>query len=443
MKLKTFKLIGILSLLTLTGWAQQSVVKAGLVKIYTTVNSAMYLGEATGWHITNGYGFDFLQVLNTYQFPDANVTFYLDSTGIQDYFLLALNAEKIGDCIKGKYVFKSSSLFDNRWPLLGLANAIRYGDALYVLGDETISDFSSLENLASAGKIRKINLKEKNEFCFYFLIDPINEGSSDFFIMTEKPSGNNGSWITIQNGRVVVKTGNVSEDFDISAICNFEYLQETIRDQSIVAQPTPVSWSKGNFSLSLAVTESGSFTATFDVTLPQKFDLDNSATKLAASLASSYELNITAKSDGVWSFEIKPKATRSGSANAFHEVINVAYTVDKSLEDGYYELKVNDLNLTLSDGTVIREEEIVVPVLFNSATSVEETVGVSSEIWSFAGKLYVNTSSATTLSIYTLTGVHVKRLSVGAGFTAIDLNNLPDGAYIVKGEGWTKKVIKN
>jgi hypothetical protein len=217
----------------------------------------------------------------------------------------------------------------------------------------------------------------------------------------------------------------------------------TIKERGIIVQPDPVSRSKGSFSLSLAVPESGTFTATFDVTFPQKFTPDESATKLAASLGSSYELKITAKENGVWSFEINPNTNlRSGSANAFREVVNVAYTVDKSLEDGYYELKVQDLNLVLSDGTVIQEEEIVVPVIFNSVTRNEAT-GSEINIWLSGENLYVRTPVATKLSIYTLTGAQVKQLSVGAGVTTFDLN-LPKGIYIVRGSnGWTKKIINN
>jgi hypothetical protein len=432
-KLK-FSLCMILSALTLTGWAQQNEIKTGLVKIYRYLNNFESLGVYPGQ-----YGEEFLSSVNAIQYPDANVRFYLDSAGMQDFFLLALNAEKIGDCIKGKYVFKSSVLLNNRWPRLDLINAIRYGDALYVLGDETVPDFSSLENLASAGKIRKINLKEKNEFCFYFM--PVEEYTNDCLIMTEMPIGSIGSWVRFQNGVAVIETGNIDDLFQ-GELFGFEYLQDILKNQSILAQPTPIGWSRGSFSLSLTIPESGTFTAMFDVTLPQKFSLDMGVTKLAASLENSYELKITPKGGGVWSFEIKPKTNLlSGLANAFREVVNIAYTVDKSLEDGYYELKVQDLNLALSDGTVIQEEEIVVPVLFNSVTQ-NETIDSEINVWLSGENLYVRIPVATTLSIYTLTGAQVKRLSVGAGVTAIDLN-LPKGIYIVRGEsGWTRKVVK-
>ncbi|MDR1645040.1 MAG: leucine-rich repeat domain-containing protein, partial [Tannerellaceae bacterium] len=145
----------------------------------------------------------------------------------------------------------------------------------------------------------------------------------------------------------------------------------TIKERGVIVQPSPISLSRGSFTVSLAFPEEGAFTATFDVTLPQKFTLDAATTKLAASLANTYNLHITPKGSGVWSFDIEPKATRSTSANDFREILEVAYTVDKSLADGNYELKVQNLTLTLSDGTLIREEEIILPVTFKSATDVK------------------------------------------------------------------------
>jgi hypothetical protein len=415
--------------------------KTGLVKIYRYLNNHEYLGTLEeryhNWWSVEPPDY-FLYDMNIAQEPNASVTFYLDSAVMQDFFLLAMDVEKIGDCIKGKYVFKSSVLYNNQWPRLCLVNAIRYGDALYVLGDETAPDFSSLENLASAGKIRKINLKEKNEFCFYvFLPYP---GSERYLITTEMPIGTIGSWVGFHNGNAVIETGDID---NLGEFFGFEHLQDTLKNQSILVQPTPIGWSKGSFSLSLAVPESGTFTATFDVSLPQKFTLNESATKLATSLESGYELKITPKSDGVWSFEIKPKTTtRSASANAFREVVDVAYTVDKSLYDGKYELKVQDLNLALGDGTVIQEEEIVITVLFNSITR-NETIDSEINVWLSGENLYVSAPVATTLSIYTLTGAQIKRLSVGAGVTTFDLKHLPKGVYVVRGEsGWMRKVVK-
>jgi hypothetical protein len=215
----------------------------------------------------------------------------------------------------------------------------------------------------------------------------------------------------------------------------------TIRERGVITDPEPVTGHKGSFTLSLAIPESGSFTATFDVTLPQKFTLDLSVTKLVATLENGYDLNITAKEGGVWSFEITPKAVRSASASDFRKVVNVAYTVDESLANGYYELKVEDLDLTLSDGTVIHEDEIVVPVVYDSTSGTETVDDNNINVWSSGDNLYVRTPSATTLSIYTLTGAQVKRLLINESVTTIDLKNLPQGIYIVKSkDGWVRKI---
>jgi hypothetical protein len=212
---------------------------------------------------------------------------------------------------------------------------------------------------------------------------------------------------------------------------------KTIKEQGVTAQPTPIRNSQGGFNVSLAVPETGTFTATFDVVLPAKFRLNDVATKLAESLASRFNLTITEKDDGVWSFEITPKAIRSASANPFREVVHVVYNVEKTLEDGVYELKIKSLELKLADGTEIREDEIIIPVTFNSATGNETPTVSRTAIWSYGHNLYITTPVAAHLSIFTLEGSLQKQLLIPAGETVIAL---PAGVYIVKAGDTVKKI---
>jgi hypothetical protein len=211
---------------------------------------------------------------------------------------------------------------------------------------------------------------------------------------------------------------------------------KTIREQSMTAQPTPIRNSRGSFSLSLAVPETGTFTAVFDVLLPAKFDLNTGATRLMEALSNSFNLKIAPKGSGVWSFVIEPKATRSASASPLREIVDVVYDVEKTLEDGNYELKVNDIDLTLADGTVIHENEIAVPVSFNSATNTER-IAVTA-VWSAGGRLHITSPAATTLSVFTVTGSLQKQQTIPAGNTIIAL---PAGVYIVKVGDTVKKII--
>jgi hypothetical protein len=534
---------------------------------------------------------------------DNTTTFNLDGIGGGRYLMAVGTPEKSGDYITGRYIFDDTNYLAYFGPQYSppsdncyitgnigtagpaIVNALRKDQTLYVLGNEQVTDYSILESLVQAGKVKKIDLDQENNFVFYFVhtevsgtegyyidsetdgrivIDSYNsrammwpiaadvrfsmftfESEQEFIPGESLKSGRFGdndqlSWTFINNtleisgngaipeyenpnatpwsfyssviNRIIINNGvtaigsrafshslfviksvsipesvvNIgTEAFAVenaSVIVNWKTAEAlpglganvfqlgnpnnailnvpagtksiyeaanqwknfgTVKEREVIVQPELISESKGSFTVSLALPEEGAFTATFDVTLPQKFTLDAATTKLAASLANGYNLDITAKGSGVWSFDIKPKATRSASANDFREILEVAYSVDKSLADGYYELKVQNLTLTLSDGTVIREEEIVIPVIFNSATG-SEMIDDNINVWSSGGMLYVRTPAATTLNIYTLTGAWVKRLPVNEGITTISLNNLPQGVYIVKSEdGWTKKVVRH
>jgi hypothetical protein len=456
-------------------------------------------------------------------------------------------------------------------------NAVRQNDALYVLGDEPVTDYTKLDELAQSGKVKKIDLMQVNNFVFSFSKYGIIEGkatytiNSDigasvgmeesgrvkiegksslparrflFFMENENnfdPDGPNydgqfgenihwelkdgtltvsgtgpmsetdtpAPWglyiysvtnIVITNGITTVRASEFLEYANLVSITLPESLVsigatafagpsrltsvtvnwtaaedlpamggavfgglspdavlhvpsetkaiyeaaaqwkdfKTIKEQGVTAQPTPIRNSQGGFNVSLAIPETGTFTATFDVVLPAKFRLNDVATKLAETLANRFNLAITEKGNGVWSFGITPKALRSASANPFREVVRVVYNVENTLEDGVYELKVKSLELKLADGTEIREDEIAIPVTFHSATGNEAPILNRTAIWSFGRTLYITTPTATRLSIFTLEGSLQKQSVIPAGETVI---SLPPGEYVIKAGAEVRKIF--
>jgi hypothetical protein len=215
----------------------------------------------------------------------------------------------------------------------------------------------------------------------------------------------------------------------------------TVKDQGAIANPDPIRNSQGNFNVSLSISSEGTFTATFDVTLPPKFTLNVDATKLAEDLA-GYTLKITDRGNGVWSFEIAPNGLRSASTTSFREVVNVAYIVEKTLEDGDYTLKINDVTLTFHDGTVIRDDEIVIPVHFDSATG-NETMGEAANVIYYGGVLSVNTPTSERIEIYSVSGALLFDVQKPQGAATYSLSHLSKGVLIVRGSnGWVKKIVK-
>jgi hypothetical protein len=215
----------------------------------------------------------------------------------------------------------------------------------------------------------------------------------------------------------------------------------TIKEQGILASPSLILGERGSFEVSLGVPTDGQFTASFTVQLPAGFDLNQGNTALVEELLNNYQLVITPKGNGNWLFEIEPKMQRSSSAGLYREVVHVAYTVDKSVTDGQYELKINNLNLQLNDGTVIREDEITIAVTFDSV--VGNAIIEAANVFCSNGILSVNTPTAEQIDVYSLNGALIYQAQKGVGKATFNLNHLSKGVLIVKGStGWMRKVVK-
>jgi hypothetical protein len=119
-KLRIIFLCVFLSAFSWMGYAQEvpgfGFFRSGFAKIKRVDHYYDLLGEPSGW-LLQYHEAGFLCFVNTHPavYQNENVTFYLDSVGFQDYFLLAMNVEKIGNCIKGRYVCKSSKI-TSLWP---------------------------------------------------------------------------------------------------------------------------------------------------------------------------------------------------------------------------------------------------------------------------------------------------------------------------------------
>jgi hypothetical protein len=148
-------------------------------------------------------------------------TFKLDVVG-EGRYIFALDYAKTGDYGKGRYLFNDypgdgteaigNNYLDKAIGDLALVEAIHKGDALYVLGDVPVADVSQLDALAQAGTIRKIDLKEKNNFVFSFV--PFEEFAAECVIESEA-----GGQIAIdsQNGKAKVRTDGIRSAFIVES----------------------------------------------------------------------------------------------------------------------------------------------------------------------------------------------------------------------------------
>jgi hypothetical protein len=211
--------------------------------------------------------------------------------------------------------------------------------------------------------------------------------------------------------------------------------------QEVVVEPTPPTENEqGYLILRLGIPTDDPFSGTFLVILPPGMNLDLANTVLLGSLADRYDLVIAPVSPGTWLIEIRQKTSpRTLSATAYQDIVKIAYTVDETVTEGTYEIVISDLEVTLGDETVIREDEIRVAV--STGPTGNEPLEATPGIRYHNGVLSVHTPASEAVTVYSLSGVAVFRAGKDAGPATYRLNGLPRGVYIVKGgSGWTGKI---
>jgi hypothetical protein len=216
----------------------------------------------------------------------------------------------------------------------------------------------------------------------------------------------------------------------------------TVEERNVVVEAPKPEGNKGVIEVSLNLPADGSFSCTFTITLPLGFVLDQSVTALADDLKADYHLDITLQSGNTWQFDIRLKSSQNlRAATTYRNLVDVAYTIEESLPSGNHEVKLTNVELTMSDNTVIREDEIVVSVSTGTPTGIAkaaEGVAIRAE----AGRLYVNSPAAETVYIYSFTGKLLYTATKASGLVIFDAPS--EKMLIVRGtSGWKGKLMVN
>ena len=263
-----------------------------------------------------------------------------------------------------------------------------------------------------------------------------NEGSS----RTVTATANSGyKFVNWTEAGVQVST-NANYTFTVSKnrtlVANFETL-------TIVAEePEPINDdNNGSIDFSLNIPADATITGSFEIKLPEGYTLDESATKLVESLAGKFDLIITFKGNNVWLIEIKSNGLRSASQATLTKIIEIVYTVDPGLKDGTYQIEIKNVDMQLSNGTSIEEDNITVPTQV-----ARNTTGISLvEYYRIAafvrgGNLIVRCNPNTTISVYSITGAQIKQIIAKSDETTIAI---PKGLYIVRVGSKSIKIVNN
>ena len=216
-------------------------------------------------------------------------------------------------------------------------------------------------------------------------------------------------------------------------------------NQIIIAEERlPVgSAGKGHIDLSLRLPANATVTGTFEAHFPAGYTLDESATTLVQSLATSFNLKFTDLNNNVWQIEIEPNGLRSSSPTVITKIMEIAYTVATSVPIGEYNVVLKNFNLTISDTETVRETELTVKTAVTSPITDTARPGAGTvRAYSTANQIHVDTPAAETIIVYSITGTQLHVTNKAPGTIRIPFPH--QGIVILKGSsGWTRKIIVN
>jgi hypothetical protein len=521
--LKSFFAVCVWCLCAASGWAQGEI-KPGFVKIrYVHVSNAdLYLMETSSG------------IISVEHSGNADI-FHLDAVG-EARNLLALEYLEADGYARGRYLFNNAygrrmeadenDYFTNEDDIAFLdkslvtVDAIRKGNALYVLNGAEVTNVSALDDLVQAGTVRKISLDRTNNFAFSFT--PV-EGNQDGAVRIKSERGG-GLLINEMNNQVMIDSdagpGSMSAAFILetaeaplpyflpssgtykinNSYNGDEYLTQTGNDLYSYTSGIPFlmsfnirSYPDVNTTLYLDAIGNGQYVIVSDYEKTEQYlrglFLFN-ATELAYQNgygSAIQDARYLFREEGTWVHLAFAEAIRVGSR--LYVPGDEQVTDISQLEALVQAGKVQEIDLTADNrfafafrrpddysswfviqsgreassgiGSMIIQANGV-PVIgqgvfpdmmfeyFGAFYNMEPVICdvgnatvEAANIRYANGLLTVNTPAVERITVYTPAGAVMYQAQKSAGIATFNLNSLPQGILIIRGEsGWVRKIVR-
>ncbi|GHU58032.1 hypothetical protein FACS189411_12760 [Bacteroidia bacterium] len=223
------------------------------------------------------------------------------------------------------------------------------------------------------------------------------------------------------------------------------YPNNLIPNISLGYNPPVYGTNKGSFDLGTIVLPDSVSKASFTIKFPTGFALDKDSTQLPAAW-SDYELLITPQDSNQWLVTIQRKSLRSAlRAETGTTLAHIAYTVDGKVKRGTHDITVHSIQVETPGGNTILEPAITVPAQLNRWGVGNEVVpSLEPTLYVTGHTLYVQSSRAEHITVYSINGLKLYESEVPAGTATIDAARFPKGVLIVRGSsGWARKTVNN
>ncbi|MDL2221200.1 Ig-like domain-containing protein [Parabacteroides sp. OttesenSCG-928-N08] len=232
-----------------------------------------------------------------------------------------------------------------------------------------------------------------------------------------------------------------TEEGDFKATCEVTVTEV----EEVEVTPGPVgSDNKGVMMVGLNVPSDALFTGTFLVQMPEGFKLSNE-TSIADELKEELQLKYVTLVNNTWRITISKKGTKAAEViSSYREIVKIVYDVQPDVEDGDYEVNMQNIELTFDDGNSISEALITVPVEIDRTSAILAPNDSDVELRIIDNQLLIRSAINERITLYNLQGQALRALNKQANEVTIELPGSRHDIFIVRGDsGWSKKIRRD
>jgi hypothetical protein len=218
-----------------------------------------------------------------------------------------------------------------------------------------------------------------------------------------------------------------------------------VEKQFVFVESDTTSANSGKIAFSLRLPDNVALAGgSFELQLPKGFGLTlkeggGYRTELEAPYKESSDLEIVALNDSTYTFRVVLKASpASGELR-----MDIAYTIyNDGLQSSsaVYDVKFVNVDFSLSNGTVIKEDHSVKIKAYKDETDNEMIGSRDLNVYIMNHRLYVNSAKAETVSVYSLNGSLLFSKDKADGQAVFSIGTQEKVLIVRGGSGWVQKV---
>ena len=259
-------------------------------------------------------------------------------------------------------------------------------------------------------------------------------------------SGNEDVVTVSENGEISAKSTGITY---VKAISSdgiiFDSCVVTVKTSSglVLQENATITDVSGSIDFSFETPTTNIHSATFSVQLPDGYNLIDNGISLADELTSIISVDVERVNGNEWRVSLSPKETDINTRNAslFKKILDINYSVDADLANGFYEIIVKNIDIKDGNDISIQEDQLIVPSNILRSTTGNPHIDETTTVFCYNGELVINNNHTERIQVYSITGALLYSGQVN-GTISIPANNFTDIFIVKSSAGWTKKIAK-